>query len=436
MLNTIKETLDYIYSFVNLESNLTKKYLDKEYSLDNIVNILHYFNNPQNDKKIIHIAGTKGKGSTTLMISKLLIDMGYSVATFVSPHLIRTNERILSNLDEISDEELIRITNFIKDVVEKNNLKPTTFELFFLIFLIYGSEKRCDYFVIEVGLGGRLDCTNIVNPIISVITSIGFDHLNILGNSIKKIAFEKAGIIKENSNVVVGKQYYNCSKIFKQKSVEMGARYFNITNLFKVSKIKASEKGICFSFSFRKTGINLKDFFIPLYGVHQVYNFLTALYTVYLIDKNVMNLITGKKRFDIELNGRVRLADSKIPLIVDVSHNKESAIQLVKTLKSHFPGKRWNILLGLSQDKDVKSYIKSVSKISKKIIVTSLSLFKKSNPCEIYELAKRYNKETFLIQSQDEAFDKIMEEKNNILITGSFYLAGPCLEMLNKRNIN
>ncbi|HPO48811.1 MAG TPA: Mur ligase family protein [Spirochaetota bacterium] len=428
MLQNIKETLDYIYSFVNLESNLNEKYLDKEYSLTNIENILKYFDNPHKNIKIIHIAGTKGKGSVSLMISKLLIELGFFTCTFLSPHLVNPNERILYNLKEIGDDRLINITNQIKIILEKNNLCPTTFEIFFLIFLIFSKECNADYLVIEVGLGGRLDCTNIVNPMVSAITSIGYDHTNILGNTIKKIAFEKAGIIKPDSKVILGKQYYNCKNIFKRQAIKEKSDFFDIEKIFKVKKIISNEKGLIFDFYFQKEEKRINNFFLPVFGLHQIYNFLTAFYSIYVIFPEIFDVLYKNKKLEIELNGRIKLINDKTPIIVDVSHNKESARELVKTLRLHYPNKKWNILLGLAYDKDIISFIKIIRKIANKIIVTNLSQYKKSEPVEIYKTAKRYFKKVELISEQKEAFQKILNENQNILVTGSFYIAGPFLD--------
>jgi len=428
MLQDIKETLDYIYSFVNLESNISAKYLNNEYSLENIHNILKYFNNPHENKKIIHIAGTKGKGSTSLMITKLLVKLGFNVATFVSPHLVRPNERILYNLNEIADKELIEITNNIKEIIDENSLKPTTFEIFFLIYLLFSVNKNSDYLVIEVGLGGRLDCTNVVNPLVSVITSIGFDHTNILGDTITKIASEKAGIIKSDSKVVVGNQYYSCRTIFKKIAKEKKSIYFDIKKHFRITNILPKENGIIFDFYLKDEKRRISNFYLPLYGIHQIYNFLTAFYTVYIVDKNIVNILNDEKKVDIELNGRIKLINNDLPIIVDVSHNKESVKELVKTLHLHFKNKKWNILLGLAYDKDIAKYVKELRKIARKIAITTLSQYKKSNPKEVFEITKKYFKNCEIILEQKEAFKKILQEKENILVTGSFYITGPFIE--------
>jgi len=425
MLQNITETLDYIYSFVNHESNLNSKYFNKDYSLLGITNLLNHFDNPHLNKQIIHIAGTKGKGSTSFMVSKLLMEIGFDVATFVSPHLLRPNERILFNLTEIGDNDLIEITNYIKIILEKYSLRPTTFELFFLIYLLYGDKNRANYFVVEVGLGGRLDCTNIVTPAVSVITSIGYDHTDILGDSIKKIAKEKGGIIKEETNVVIGRQYYNCKNIFKNIAKKVDSNFFDIDNHFKVTNLKPNDIGITFNIFFKDEKVLISNFYLPLFGKHQIWNFLLAFYTVYLVNKDIVKILLDKRRVDIELKGRVSLICNNPYIVVDVSHNRESAIQLVKTLKFHFKNKRWHVLLGLASDKDVKSFIKNITKIAKSITVTNLALYKKSNPENIFKIAKKHIKNSKLILEPKEAFESLMSKDEDILVTGSFYLSGP-----------
>lgn len=415
------ETLDYIYSFTNLEKSDVK--FSSNYTLDNITTICNHFGNPQNNLKFIHIAGTKGKGSTSFLITRLLLECGYNTLTFTSPHLIRTNERIQYNMMAIPDHYFIDITNDIKTVLEKNHLIPTTFELFFLIALFYGLRKEVDYFVVETGLGGRFDCTNVIHPEISVITTIGYDHTKILGESIKKISMEKAGIIKRETPVVLSHQVHHCSQYFRDYAEKKQAKLYSVQKLYRVSSIKYTKKGTFFYFK-RKNHKKVR-FFLPFYGKHQIYNFMTAIEVVSLIYPNLIEHLAIYPTIDLSLNGRVELLKKKNPLVlVDVAHNKESIKELTKTLSSHFPRKKWTLVFSLSDDKDYSTICKIISRIADKIIVTQLSSYKNSDLKQLYQIFSRYHNNVLLIEQQEEAFQSALKERN-VLVAGSFYLVGP-----------
>ncbi|HOJ63571.1 MAG TPA: Mur ligase family protein [Spirochaetota bacterium] len=434
MFDNIKDALDYLYSFVNLEQDLTKK--SNRYSLDSVLNIIGYFNNPHNGKKIIHIAGTKGKGSVSLFISKMLNMLGYSVATFLSPHLIKPNERILFNLIEITDKELVEMINRVKEVIERHKLKPTTFEIFFIIYLLYADSKKAKYLVIETGLGGRLDCTNIVTPIVSVITSISFDHTEILGETIEEIATEKAFIIKNNSKVVISKQRYNCEHVFKNRAIQSGSKIFFVSRYFKIKNIKHKKNGNTFDIVFEnikeiniifKDKMMINNFYLSLFGKHQIENFLTAFLTVFIIKPEIFGLLTKIKTIDLKIKGRIETIKDNPLTIVDVSHNEDSITKLVETLKKHFGIKKFVILIALASDKDYRKIYSTIKSIATQIIITDLC-YKKSEPERDFEYVKNIFKNTILIKNQNEAINYAIKLNKPLLVTGSFYLAGPFLE--------
>jgi dihydrofolate synthase / folylpolyglutamate synthase len=426
MFTTIDQALDYIYSFVNLEKSFNREKNKNEYSLDNIRSVLGYFGNPQNGRKIIHIAGTKGKGSTTNFISYLFKISGFKVTSFLSPHLIVPNERIMCDMENISDDELIGITNYVEPVLTSNNLKPTTFEIFFIIFLIFSRNKNADFLVIETGLGGRLDCTNIVSPVISVITPISYDHMNILGKTIKSISLEKAGIIKENAPVVVSRQTYNCLHIFRKIAGSKNADLYDIMKFFKLIRVTPDKHGITSDFEF--DGVTYKNFFLPVLGCHQIYNFATALLSVFLINKDILEAIRTKT-IDIRIPGRIELIRSEPPVILDVSHNADSAKKLVSTLHLHFPGIKWTVLAGMTEDKDYEGFFRNIRKISSELIITSPSKFKKSEPDKVYKTAKKMFRNSIFMESIEDATAYVSGRKTPLLVTGSFYIAGPFMEL-------
>lgn len=433
MLKNIDESLDYIYSFIDLEKTEKKYKENNTYSLDNIKNILSYFNNLHKKNKIIHIAGTKGKGSVSYYISYLLNILGFSTTSFLSPHLIEVNERILFNGNKIENNELIQLTDEIKTILEKNDLRPTTFELFFIVFLLFSQKKRPDYLIIETGLGGRLDCTNIVDPIISVITQISLDHTNILGNSIKAIAYEKAGIIKKQKSVVISKQDHNCINVFKKKAVIEKSKLYYVPKHLKVKRITKQQYGNEISVKINKDVLN--NIKLNYIGKHQINNFLTSLLTVSILHKEIIEYLKENEKINVEIPGRIQILKNEPLIILDVAHNSDSAKKLKETLKKHFPKTKWQLLTGIAIGKDINKFYKIISKICNKIIVTGLGDYKESNVIEVFNTIRRYHNNVKLIESFDDAFNEINNNNEPKLITGSFYIAGPFLKKWNEHNI-
>ena len=426
MLTSIKEACTYIYSFINLEKN--EKYNTRSqniYSLDNINYLLKFFNNPEKNHNIVHIAGTKGKGSVSILISHLLNLLHLNTTTFLSPHLININERFLYNLNPISDKEFIDLTNYIKKIILKYKLHPTVFELLFILYLLFSINKQSDYFVIETGIGGRLDCTNIIDPMISVITPISIDHTNVLGKTIKKIAYEKGGIIKDKKQVVIGKQKYKVKRIFKKIAYKKNADIYNINKIFKLLSYKPLKNGIIFDFKFND--IVIKDFYISILGIHQIYNFFTALQTIYLINPYILDILKEKRNLNINIPGRIQILHENPHIILDVAHNNDSARKLKETLLLHYPDLKWIVLSGMAVDKDYKNFYKNLKIIIDKLIITSISYYKESFTEDVYNSARLIFKDTILIQDFNKAINTALSFNKPLLVTGSFYITGPFL---------
>ena len=205
MVKTYSQALDYIYSFVDYSLTRNLRYSPEKFDLKRMRSFLELLDNPQQNYKVVHVAGTKGKGSTAAMIASILSASGYKTGFYTSPHMIDFSERIRIGDDLISHKEITDYVNLLEPAIKKVP-ELTTFEIITGMAFKYFSDNKVDFGVIEVGMGGRFDATNVVKPQISVITSISFDHTKVLGKTLKKIAFEKAGIIKENIPVIVSKQ--------------------------------------------------------------------------------------------------------------------------------------------------------------------------------------------------------------------------------------
>lgn len=426
MFTNLDDALDHIYSFINLEQkNDTQKKKSNAYNLDNITNAVKKLDIDLTHYKFIHIAGTKGKGSITHFISSLLTLENIKNASFTSPHLIKVNERFKLNDTEISDKELLSLINFISNKLTDLSLTLTTFEFFFIIFLYFGINNNAEYFIVETGLGGRLDCTNIITPIVSCISTIGYDHTEILGETLQEITGEKCGIIKKNIPVVVNKQLYpDVYKYIEFYAQGQTSELYKYNSIIKINSITPTEQGQTINFKINDINIIKR---VNFFGEHQIYNLITALTTIHTFNKEILDNFL-KTDFAITTPiSRISLIDKKRPIITDVAHNYESALMLTNTLQKHFPGKKWTLLLGLSIERNPIDFVKPLVPILEKIIITQIE-FKNNNPQMIYDsLIKHYKMDIEIIENFSEAYKKVNTLTGPLLVAGSFYLTGPFL---------
>lgn len=343
------EALDYIHGTLKFGIKL---------GLESIETLLGLMGNPQDKLKFIHVAGTNGKGSTVTFISSVLIEAGYNVGIYTSPSLERFNERIKINYAEIDGEDLARITSLVKEYVDimilKYNIYPTEFEIVMAIAFQYFFEMKCDIVVLEVGLGGRFDATNIIKEaLVSVITTISYDHMDRLGDTLEKIAFEKAGIIKYGADVVVFPQQDIVMEVINRVCQDRKANLYNVD--FGTIKIKNySINGQEFEFN------NWKSLKISLLGDHQVKNAAVALSVLEILREKGYNISLDsmeKGLLQAKWPGRLEVVSKQPIFLIDGAHNAEGAEALAKVLQAYFPGKKILFIVGALKDKDVNSII-------------------------------------------------------------------------------
>jgi dihydrofolate synthase / folylpolyglutamate synthase len=391
----IKKSLDYLYGL---------KQFRNELKLDRVKELIESLGNPYKNYKTIHVAGTNGKGSTCALIARILEKAGHKVGLYTSPHLVNYNERIQINRQQIDDQDLIRIMNEIKIVVEKEKLETTFFEMSTVIAFQYFEEKKVDIAVIEVGLGGRLDATNVISPCLTIITNIDFDHVNILGNTIKKIAFEKAGIIKQNVPLITAESKKSALQIFKEQ---------------------------CFLKSAPLLIAKETEFETSLLGSHQKKNVACAVLAVKKLIESGMqisqdNIVEGLK--ETKWPGRLEMISDEPLIIVDCAHNMAGMIELVNYVKEI--DSRKILVFGLSTGKNIEEIVKLICPLFEKIIVTEGS-YRAIPANELVEVVKKYSKDCQIIINNKEAINQAkLEVKDNelILITGSMYLVGDILK--------
>jgi dihydrofolate synthase / folylpolyglutamate synthase len=348
------ETINYLFSRLPMYSRIGAAAFKND--LTNTITLCNQLNNPQKKFKSVHIAGTNGKGSVSHMLAAVLQTAGYKTGLYTSPHLKDFRERIKIDGKEVSEEFVIAFTKKIKPLIEE--IQPSFFEITVAMAFDYFAEQQVDIAIIEVGLGGRLDSTNIITPELSVITNIGYDHMNMLGNTLEAIAGEKAGIIKENIPVVVGEHNTITAPVFLNKAKEKNAvisfadKKRNITDWQwqhheLIAEVAEEHK------------TDRKHFHLDLTGIYQTKNLLTVLEACTVLHNmgwKTDELIIQKALPHVKkltgLHGRWEIIHHNPTVILDVGHNEDGVKQIVQQLELT-PHKNLHIILGMVKDKEI-----------------------------------------------------------------------------------
>ena len=394
-----------------------------EFTLDNIKALLKIFNKPQDKLKIIHITGTNGKGSVASFITNALIENNYSVGKFTSPYITNIREEIEVNREVISEEDFAKLASEVRKEVEeldKKEIFVSGFEILTSIAYIYFARKNLDFAVMEVGMGGRVDATNVMEKSIPVFCHIALDHANILGDSLEKIAREKGGIIKENSHVFSYPQAEEAKEELKKISKEKSSRFSDF-EFDEVEIISSNEYGNKFNFR------TYKDVEISLIGDHQAYNAALALMVLEYL-RNDYKLDPDKIKEGLrraENIGRTECLSRDPLIVVDGSHNLDSIEGIEKSVKKFTYNK---LILGFSllKDKDHKHILEKIEGLADKIVLTEIDSDRFTDLASLEKEFKEIsNKEIFAIKDRKEAVEKTLElagEGDMILWCGSLYL--------------
>ena len=427
------KALIYLEGFTNYERFSGYDY-KKAYNLDKIKLLLSILDNPQDNYFSVTVSGTKGKGSTVSLLASILKNSSLKTATFTSPHLVSIRERITINGKIISRSAFSKTISRIKKVIEFHKIKGLTyFEVLTAAAFLYFKEKKVDIAILEVGLGGRLDATNVANSKIAVITPISYDHTNILGNSLTSIAKEKAGIIKNRSYVVSSPQEKDVIEVIKNKVREKSAKLKLIDKDIRDTKIVISKSGTSFTVTKRHhKAITLNT---SLIGRHQAINSLTALEVISILKEEfgfkVSDSDISKGLRKAFIPGRFEIVSKNPYIILDGAHNGESALALSDTFKRLFKDKRVSLVLGVSSDKDILAIGKKFTSLAESIIFTQAESTRSLGAYNLAEALSKFYSNSFVITDPRDAleFAKDITPLNGIiLVTGSLFLVGDILK--------
>lgn len=384
--------------------------------------LLNHLGNPEKKLKFIHIAGTNGKGSTAFMLAEILKCEGYKTGLFTSPYIEKFNERIQVNNENIPDDSLAIIITQIKNVLDLYEISIPEFALITAAAMLWFSQNSCDFVILETGLGGRLDSTNIIeSPIVSVITAIGLDHTQYLGSTIEEIAAEKCGIIKKNCPTVVypiqePSVFDIISKDAKSKSSEL-----YIADMPEINKNKT-------------VTISGKTYFLSLKGEFQAYNAAVVIKVIEVLNEN--GFIISERSIENGLKNAANPARFEWfgkRIVLDGAHNP----QAVKALCSELKGLNKPIIfcVAMMEDKDCSECAEIISKTADKIILTQIEMPRCSSAENLAEIFKRYTNELYINTSPKDALDdavRIASKDSIICICGSLYFAGQIRSFLHK----
>jgi dihydrofolate synthase/folylpolyglutamate synthase len=419
------EALDWLFNVRRFGPKRTLKPTKK---------FLKLFGTPQNHFKSIHIGGTNGKGSTSAFTASILQSAGYKVGLYTSPHLERFNERIKVNGLEISDEEVARFLSKARIFFEQMLNYPIPMHLRFFDIITgvcfkYFEEQQVDFGVIEVGLGGRLDATNVLEPLVSIITNIGYEHVNILGPTLEDIAFEKAEIIKSGIPIVTAETNPRILKIFEKKAKEQNSPIINVNKETRYQRLTMDSYGQVFNLKTLKT--NYKNLQIPLLGEHQISNAITALSAIETLSRfsfciQHKAIVQGLKT--IYWPARLEVINRNPLVLLDCAKDAEATLAIKKTIQKNFPKKRIIAIISISSDKNIEGMIDNLAQIVECFIITKHSVtYRATEPEILINEITKYGKPYEVYLDRNEAFKRALEKanpKDMVLVIGSVYLAG------------
>jgi dihydrofolate synthase / folylpolyglutamate synthase len=435
-------TLDYLYSFVDYSLQKTFRYSPEKFDLGRMRSFLDTLGNPQDSYEIVHIAGTKGKGSVAALVASALQASGYRTGLYTSPHMQDYAERIQVDELPIRHPELVNLVDELRPKIESIP-ELTTFEITTGLAMLHFAREKVDFAVLEVGLGGRLDATNVCEPTVCVITSISYDHTYLLGETLTEIAIEKAGIIKTGIPVVVAPQKDEALRAIERVAKEHQAPLVLVGRDFLYAPVArslesqtvlvwpAAEQAQVDSY-IESGGMQEWEptrLTIPLLGYHQAENAAVAYTCLSVLrQKGVKISVADIRRGFMEARwpGRFEILQRHPPVIVDAAHNRDSALKLRLALDDYYPGYPIVMVFGASEDKDLKGMFAELMPRVRQVIATQSFHPRAIEPEKIVELAHQHGKPAKVVPAVDEALWEAIKNAEGeavVLVTGSVFVA-------------
>lgn len=410
-----------------------------KFDLDMITNLLERLHNPQDGLKFVHVAGTNGKGSTVTFISSILKESGLKTGTFTSPFFNEPTESIKINNIEISRSDFVKNIEKVKEaseyIIEEDGRGPSQFEQLCACAFLYFAENKCDIVVLEVGLGGRYDATNVIKtPELAVIMTISLDHTEILGDALEKIAYEKAGIIKKRGKVLLYPQSQKVYEVFESVCEELDAALYNAVMPVKLSRLDFSGQ----TFVFPTKSMRQNAIFIPLLGEYQAQNAAMAINAAIILRENGYCITDEQIKnglANVKWPGRFEVLHDFPKILVYGSHNEEGVEMLCTNLKQYFPQKKVIFIVGVLSDKAYKKMLMNILPIAKEIYTVTPRNPRALPACK---LAKFFGEEGYPAVACDsiklaiEVAQKGATEEDIICIFGSLYVIGEAKNVLKK----
>lgn len=406
----------------------------KKENLNRMRLLMEKLGNPQDQLKFIHIAGTNGKGTTASFIASILKETNIKTGLFTSPHLEVINERIQINQEYITDDSFIQYTDrvapYVQEVEAELSETLYSFEILTAVAFVYFAEKNCDLVVLETGIGGRLDSTNVIStPEVAVVTSIGLDHMGMLGNTIEDIAKEKAGIIKPKGSVVMFHSEGSVKKVFESKAAQEDAS-LRMINPENINLVSFSTKGQTFHYK------NFQNLELQMIGEHQLSNAALAIEAAQALQRKGYDLSDQAIKAGLKnafWAGRMETLLEEPLVIVDGAHNEQGVMQLSKNLRSLFPGRKVTFIIGMMKDKAYMEMIDQISDLADQFLTISPDPWR---GFDAETVASELNSRGFHAQSLEEPAEishyiyNKAEKDEIIIVFGSLYLVGDLRKVL------
>lgn len=427
--------LDYIYSFVDYSLKHSSELAKADFNLDRMRELMLDLGNPQDKYPIIHVAGTKGKGSVSALCASALKAAGYRVGLYTSPHLLDYCERIQINGQPVPHEAFVKLVERIRPAVAKIP-KLTTFEITTALGFLYFAQEKVDAAVLEVGLGGRLDATNVVTPEVSVITSLSYDHMAVLGNTLAQIAAEKAGIIKWGVPVVSAPQKEEALQVLSRIAKERNSQFTLIGRdvLFKSLSHSLDGQSLELVDNLRSLSLDLN---LPLLGIHQIENAAIAYAALRISSLNISDKSVQRGFAEVRWPARFEVIRRKPPVIFDSAHNQDSFARLRQALDDYFPNIPVYLIFGASEDKNIPGMFLEIKSKVRRLLVTK-SIHPRALEAEkIQELARRVDIPNEVAATVDIALTRALElsEKDGsiVLSAGSMFVTAEVMSAWKER---